>query len=126
MTTKTLTPVSIQAPTSCPAGGTKASPALTGTGVDIRAYDGGDLGWTITNGSSAPGVGGAMTIQWSTDNGTSGWYDITTVGGDVAASQTYSGTIEIDPGMGYLRIIGWQNTTNAVTMGATFSGVTRS
>lgn len=82
------------------------------------------MGLSVTNGSSAPGVAGTLLVQWSPDNGTT-VYDYWGMGGDTVASSSNSQTVWIDPGIRYIRVIGYGNTTNAVTFGATFSGVTR-
>jgi hypothetical protein len=129
MTTVTKTPVTFLAAASGAAGTSKASPGAssgwidTGSGTSTAA-DGGDMGLSITNGSSAPGVAPTLLVQWSPDNGVT-VYDYQYFGGDVNASSINTTTVWIDPAIRYVRVIGYGNTTNAVTFGATFSGVTR-
>lgn len=131
MTTVTRTPVAFLSAVSGAAGSTKGSPGATSGWVDVNAYAGGDMLLSILNGASAPGAAGSLTIQASTDNGTT-VADYYTLTGDTNAysASTQAGlttqTIKIDDGIRYLRVIGWGNTTNAVTYNATFSGVTRS
>lgn len=105
-------------------GGTKAAPVAAGIGssIDCRAHYGGELTWKITNGSSAPGVAGAITFQVSHDG--SNWYDYYTAGGDTVASSVNSNSIALDRGVMYLRAITYGNTTNAVTVEANLQAVT--
>ena len=129
MTTVTKTPVTYLATVSGAAGSSKASPGANSGWIDTgsnsaNAADGGDMGLSITNGSSAPGVAPTILLQWSPDNGAT-VYDYQAFGGDTIASSINTTTVWVDPGMRYLRVIGYGNTTNAVTFGATFSGVTR-
>jgi hypothetical protein len=110
---------------SIAAGGTKAAPSTGGTGswLDITGAYGGDLSWRLINGSSAPGVAPTMTIQASPDNGTT-VFDYATFGGDTTASSDNSGTIWIDQGIQYVRVIVYGNTTNAITASASLSKIT--
>lgn len=124
MTTVTKTPVTFLASISCAAGSTKTSPGAVSSWLDLGVYDGGDMGLSITNGSSAPGVPCTVLIQWSPDNGTT-VYDYWTMAGDINNSSVNSNTIWIDPGLRYVRVIGYGNTTNSVTVSAVFSGITR-
>lgn len=129
MTTVTKTPVAMLTAAVAAAGSTKASPGASSPWIDTKsgtadALDGGDIGYSITNGPSAPGAAPSLTIQWSPDNGTT-VYDYMSVGGDTVANSINSNTIWVDPALRYLRVIGYGNTTNAVTFSVTFSGVTR-
>lgn len=129
MTTVTKTPVTFLAAVSSVAGSSKTTPGASSGWIDLGsgtagAYDGGDMGLSVTNGASAPGNPGTILIQWSPDNGTT-IYDLWGMGGDTIASSVNSNTIWLDPAMRYVRVIGYGNTTSAVTFGATFSGVTR-
>ncbi len=123
MTTVTKTPVTLLNAVSGAAGSTKVAPGATSGWIDLGAADGGDMGLSITNGT-APGVAPTILIQWSPDNGTT-VYDYWAMGGDVTASSVNTATAWIDPGIRYVRVIGFGNTTNPCTFGATFSGVTR-
>jgi len=114
--------VEVLASTSVAAGSSKASPDVTGSAIDCRAYYGGEITWKITNGSSAPGAAGAITIQDSPDG--TNWYDYQTVGGDTTASSVTSGSIRLDDGVMYLRAIAYGNTTNAVTVEVNLQAVT--
>ncbi|WP_036170363.1 hypothetical protein [Massilia sp. 9096] len=88
-------------------------------------FDSGVVGLSITNGTSAPGVPGSIVVQWSPDNGST-VYDLAGYAGDVVAGSTYSWSVDIPPGARYIRVIGFGNTTNPVTFGATYSGTSRS
>lgn len=112
----------IAAGTSCAAGGTKASPSVTGTSWDCTTYYGGELNYRITNGGSAPTAACTITFQVSPDNST--WYDYFSVAGDAAASSTYSGSVILDRGVMYVRAIAYGNATNAVTVEAVLQAVT--
>lgn len=109
--------------TSAAAGSTKASPSATGSWLDITGAYGGDLSWRLINGGSAPGVAPTLTIQASPDNGTT-VFDYASVGGDIIASSDNSGTIWIDQGIQYVRVIAYGNTTNAITASASLSKIT--
>lgn len=115
--------VAVLAPTSGAAGTTKAAPGATGSWIDTRAYYGGELGYSITNGASAPGVAGALQFQVSPDNGVT-VFDYQLVAGDTVASSVTTGAILLDRGVMYVRAIGYGNTTNAVTFAANLQAVT--
>jgi hypothetical protein len=118
----TKTAVAVLASTSSAAGTTtKASPSVTGSTIDCRAYYGGELTWKITNGT-APGLALSLTFQASHDG--TNWYDYFTSGGDTTASSVNSGSIILDRGVMYLRAIAYGNTTNAVTVEASLQAVT--
>lgn len=102
---------------------TKASPGVNSGWIDLTNKYGGDLSWRIVNGASAPGVAPTLTVQASPDNGTT-FYDYATVGGDVTASSDNSGTLWLDQGLMYVRVIGYGNTTNAVSIGADIAAIT--
>lgn len=103
--------------------GTKASPSIASAWQDMTGSYGGDVGLRIVNGGSAPGVAPTLLIQYSPDNGTT-IYDYAPMGGDVTASSDNSSTVWIDQGIGYIRVIGYGNTTNAVTVTASLSKIT--
>lgn len=124
MTTVTKTPVTLLNAVAGAAGSTKAAPGASSGWIDLGAADGGDMGLSISNGASAPGVAPTLQIQWSPDNGVT-VYDYQPFGGDLVASSVNTATFWVDPGIRYVRVIGYGNTTNPVTFGATFSGVTR-
>lgn len=111
--------------------GTKGAPGAAGAWIDISAYDGGDVGLSVLNGATGPGVAGNILIQNSPDNGTT-VYDYWGCSGDTANYSAATGaglvnpTIKIDPGLKYIRVIGFGHTVNPVSYGATFTGVTRS
>ncbi len=115
--------VALVASTSGAAGSTKASPGVTGSWIDVRAYYGGDIGISITNGASAPGVAMTAMIQVSPDNGTT-VFDYFPVAGDLVASSVNTYTIALDQGIMYVRVIGYGNTTNAVTLAANLQAIT--
>jgi len=114
--------VEVLASQSVAAGSSKTSPGATGSSVDCSAYYGGEITWKVTNGSSAPGAPGAITIQDSPDG--TNWCDYHTVGGDTTASSVTSGSIRLDDGVMYLRAIAYGNTTNAVTVEVKLQAVT--
>lgn len=103
--------------------GTKASPSIASAWQDMTGSYGGDVGIRMVNGASAPGVAPTVVIQWSPDNGTT-VYDYATVGGDTTANSDNSVSIWIDQGIGYIREIGFGNTTNAVTVTSSLSKIT--
>lgn len=115
--------VAVLAPTSGAAGSTKAAPGAAGAWIDCRAYYGGELGYSITNGASAPGVAGTLLFQMSPDNGTT-VFDYYSVAGDTVVSSVTSGALLLDRGVMYIRAIGYGNTTNAVTFAANLQAVT--
>jgi hypothetical protein len=112
----------IAAGTSCAAGGTKASPSVTGTSWDCTTYYGGELNYRITNGSSAPTAACVITFQVSPDN--SVWFDYYSITGDTTANSTYSGSIILDRAVMYVRAIAYGNATNAVTVESVLQAVT--
>lgn len=103
--------------------GTKASPSISTAWQDMTGAYGGDAGLRVVNGSSAPGAAPTIVIQWSPDNGAT-IYDYATFGGDTTASSDNSTAIWIDQGIPYIRVIGYGNTTNAVTVTASLSKIT--
>lgn len=115
--------VAVLASTAGAAGSTKASPGATGAWIDARAYYGGELGYSITNGGSAPGVAGTLLFQVSPDNGTT-VFDYYAVAGDTTAGSVTTGAIVLDRGVMYVRAIGYGNTTNSVTFAANLQAVT--
>lgn len=116
MTISKTNKVIIAAGTQTAAGSTKAAPGVTGTATDCTLYYGGELNYRITNGNPAPTVAVSITFQTSPDN--TNWYDYYTVGGDITASTTYSGSIPLDTGAMWVRAITYGNQTNAVTVEA--------
>lgn len=118
----TKSKIAALASTSCAAGSTKASPGANTGSIDMTGKYGGDLSYSLTNGSSAPGVAPTLTVQASADNAT--WYDYATVGGDTTASSVNSGTIWLDQGLMYVRALVYGNTTNAVTAQIDIAAIT--
>jgi hypothetical protein len=119
---KTTASVLILAATAGTAGSTKASPGATGGWIDVRAYYGGELGFSIANGSSAPGVAGIIQFQSSPDGGTT-IFDYFAVAGSTVASDVQTGSIALGK-VNYIRAIGYGNTTNSVTFAANLQAVT--
>ena len=115
--------IAVLASTSGAAGSTKTAPGVTGAWIDCRAYYGGELGYSITNGASAPAVAGTLLFQVSPDNGAT-VFDYQAVGGDTTASSVTTGAIVLDRGVMYVRAISYGNTTNAVTFAANLQAVT--
>jgi hypothetical protein len=115
--------IPILAPTLGAAGSTKAAPGALGAWIDVRACYGGELGYSITNGSSAPGMAGTLLFQVSPDNGAT-VFDYQVVGGDTVPSNSATGSIILDRGVMYVRAIGYGNTANGVTYAANLQAVT--
>ena len=109
--------------TSGAAGTTKAAPGATGAWINTTTYYGGDLGYTITNGASAPGVAMTVLFQTSPDNGTT-VFDYYPISGETVASSVTTGNIWLDQGVMYVRAIAYGNTTNAVTVAANLQAIT--
>lgn len=130
MTTVTKTVVAVLAATSGATASTKGSPGAASSWIDIGSYDGGDLFLSVLNGGTGPTTAGSFLIQASPDNGTT-VYDYYGFTGDTNAFSSSTGAglvtaaIWIDPGVRYLRVIGYGNAGASVTFAATFSGVTR-
>jgi hypothetical protein len=118
----TKTAVAVLASTSVAAGSTKASPGATGSSINCSTYYGGELTYKITNGASAPTVPATVMFQ-SSHNGTN-WYDYQVMAGDNVASSVVSGSLLLDSGVMYIRLIAYGNTTNAVTVEANLQAVT--
>jgi hypothetical protein len=114
--------VAVLASTSAAAGTTKASPGATGSSINCTSYYGGELTYKITNSSSAPGVALTLTFQASHDG--TNWYDYYSVAGDTVASSVNTGSLILDRGVMYLRVIAYGNTTNAVTVEANLQAIT--
>jgi hypothetical protein len=112
--------VTILAATSVPAGTSAAAP-VSGAAVDVRAFAGGEWGYKITNGSSAPTVGCTIVLQVSPDG--SNWFDFYTASGNTSASGGGSGTVTMTRGVMYARMIAYGNTTNAVTVESSLQAV---
>lgn len=112
--------VTILAATSVPAGTSSASP-VTGAAVDVRAFAGGEWGYKISNGASAPTVPCTLVLQTSADG--TNWYDYFAVGGASGASGVASGSVTMTRGVMYARAIAYGNTTNAVTVESTLQAV---
>lgn len=113
-------PVPILASTNVPAGTTVAAPVV-GAAVDVRAFAGGEWGYKITNGASAPTIPCTLVLQTSPDG--ADWYDYFTVGGATGASGVVSGSVTMTRGVMYARVIAYGNTTNAVTAESTLQAV---
>ena len=62
-------------------------------------------------------------IQVSPDNGTT-VFDYYAVAGDLVASSVNTYAIQLDQGVMYMRVIGYGNTTNAVTVAANLQAIT--
>jgi len=112
--------VTILATTSVLAGTSSASPVV-GAAVDVRAFAGGEWGYKITNGASAPTVPCTLVLQTSADD--TNWYDYFPVGGASGASGVASGSVTMTRGVMYARAIAYGNTTNAVTVESTLQAV---
>ncbi|MGG7603543.1 hypothetical protein [Massilia sp. BKSP1R2A-1] len=111
--------VDILAATSVPAGTTSAAP-VTGNSIDVRALNGGEWGYRIVNGASAPGVAATLVLQTSHDGAT--WFDYQVVSGNLNASGVFSGSVPLGVGVMYARAIAYGNTTNGVTVSSVIQG----
>lgn len=116
--------VVVLAATAGAAGSTKSAPGATGGWIDCRTYYGGELGYSIVNGASAPGTAGTLLFQASPDNGVTVFDYQLIVGADTVASSVTTGSIILDRGVMYVRAIGYGNTTNGVTYAANLQAVT--
>lgn len=117
MTAPTRSTVTIFAALAIAPGGTKAIPAANGAGawIDVRGLNGGQLAWSVKNGSSAPGVQGQFTLQVADDaNGTNAT-DLWTGGGDTVANSENTGLIDLPATASFVRALNYGNTTNNVT-----------
>ena len=112
--------VPILAATIVPAGTSAASP-VAGAAVDVRAFAGGEWGYKITNGASAPTVPCTLVLQTSPDG--ANWYDYFTVGGATGAAGVASGSVTMTRGVMFARVIAYGNTINAVTVESTLQAV---
>lgn len=112
--------VTILVSTNVPAGTTAAAPVV-GAAIDVRAFAGGEWGYKITNGASAPTVPCTLMLQTSPDG--ANWYDYFTVGGASGAAGVASGSITMARGVMFARVIAYGNTTNAVTVESTLQAV---
>jgi hypothetical protein len=93
-----------------------ASTPAAGNGgwIDISAFNGGDIGWSITNSASAPSTALAFIVQFSsTNNLAKGAYDRWQGAGDVVASSVTSGLVPIPATAKFVRGLGFGNQTNA-------------
>jgi hypothetical protein len=113
----------VLASTSAAAGSTKAAPGATGAWINTSILYGGELGYSITNGASAPGSPCILLFQTSPDNGTT-VFDYQAIAGDTAISSVNTGNIWLDQGVMYVRAIAYGNTTNAVTVAANLQAIT--
>jgi hypothetical protein len=113
----------VLASTSAAAGSTKAAPGAAGAWINTSTLYGGELGYSITNGASAPGAPCILLFQTSPDNGTT-VFDYQAIAGDATASSVNTGNIWLDQGVMYVRAIAYGNTTNAVTVAANLQAIT--
>jgi len=124
MTAPTRSTIPILASVSVPAGGSKAAPAAGGTGawVDVRGQNGGQLAYSVKNGSIAPGVQGQFTFQVGDGNDTSTVTNVTdlwTGGGTTVGSDETTGLLELPATASFVRMLCYGHTTNAVTFRGT-------
>lgn len=112
--------VVICAPLNVAAGLTRAT-AVFGAAVPIT-QKGGEWGFAIKNGSSAPGVGCTILLQTSHDGVT--WYDYHTITGDALSLGGLARSVWMSPGVIYARVGGYGNTTNAVEISSVLQGLT--
>ena len=121
MTAPTRSTVAIFAAQTITPGGTKAAPAANGAGpwVDVRGLNGGEIAWSVKNGSSAPGVQGQFTLQIADavdGNGVAAYAtDLWTGGGDTVASSETTGVVPLPATASFVRALNYGNTTNSVT-----------
>lgn len=117
MTAPTRSTVTIFAALAVAPGGTKSTPVAGGAGswVDVRGLNGGELVWSVKNGSNAPGVQGQFTLQIADDSVGTNATDLWTGGGDIVVGSEVTGTIPLPSSASYVRAINYGNTTNSVT-----------
>jgi len=124
MTAPTRSTVTILASVSVAPGGSKAAPVAAGLGswVDVRGLNGGQLAWSVKNGSSAPGTPGQFTFQIGDGNDTLNVTNITdlwTGAGTLNASEESSSLVDLPNTASFVRMLCYGNTTNAVTFRGT-------
>ena len=124
MTAPTRSSIPILASVSVAPGGSKAVPVAAGVGtwIDVRGQNGGQLAYSVKNGSSAPGVQGQFTFQVGDGSDTSTVTNITdlwTGGGDTVANSENTGLIELPATASFVRMLAYGNTTNNVTFRGT-------
>jgi hypothetical protein len=120
MTAPTRSTVTIFASATVAPGGTKTAPGSgAGAWVDVRGLNGGEIAWSVKNGSSAPGVQGQFTLQIADAVDGSGVAanatDLWTGGGDTVASSESTGVVQLPATASYVRALNYGNTTNSVT-----------
>jgi len=108
-------------PSASVLAGTTAAAPVVGAPVDVRAFAGGEWGYKITNGASAPTVPCTLVLQTSPDG--TNWYDYFPVGGATGAAGVVSGSVTMTRGVMFARVIAYGNTTNPVTVESTLQAV---
>lgn len=103
------------------AAGTSAASPVFGGAVDVRAFAGGEWGYKITNGSSAPTIPCTVVLQTSADG--TNWFDFWTFGGNIVANGVSSSSVTMTRGVMYARMIAYGNTTNSVTVESVLQAV---
>lgn len=96
-----------------------ASTPATGNGgwIDISAFNGGDIGWSVTNGASAPSTALQFTVQFASAMSVAkGAYDRWSGAGDTVASSVTSGMIPVPATAKYVRGLAYGNQTNAASL----------
>ena len=120
MTAPTRSTVTIFAALAISPGGTKAAPSANGAGpwVDVRGLNGGQIAWSVKNGSSAPGSPGQFTLQVGDGNDTSNVTNVTdlwTGAGTLTPSEESSNLVDLPSTASFVRALNYGNTTNSVT-----------
>lgn len=94
-----------------------AAPAAGNGGwIDISGYNGGEMGWSIINGSSAPTVNPSFTVQFASASNAllKATFDRWTGGGNTTPNSVTSGLIPIPSSAKYARGLGYGHQTNPV------------
>lgn len=106
-------------PSQSLSAGTNRGTGINSGSIDITGKYGGDFLWQVNNGATGPTTPVSITVQASADNST--WYDYATVAGDTVGTSYNAGTLWIDQGIMYVRVLAYGNVGSAVTVQAEFS-----
>lgn len=109
----------VTAGTTTKATAIAASTQAAGNGgwFDISGYNGGVIGWSVTNGTSSPSTALQFTVQFSSSNSVpKAAFDRWSGAGDVVASSINSGIVPIPSEAKWVRVLGYGNQTNPANL----------
>jgi hypothetical protein len=95
-----------------------ANPAAGNGGwIDISGFSGGTIGWSVTNGASAPSTALQFTVQYSSVNNVAkATFDRWSGAGDVAPNGFTSGLIPVPAEAKFARVLAYGNQTNQANL----------